>query len=61
MAQQSHSQVSHNRRFATAVFLRHGRPFVKRCYFRFGSWPCKNVAPSKLQRKVFLRKPALGA
>ena len=30
-------------------------------HVRLGSWPCKNAAPSKLQRKVFLRKPAPGA
>ena len=28
---------------------------------RSGSWPCKNAAPRKLQRKVFLRKPTPGA
>jgi hypothetical protein len=30
-------------------------------HVRFGSWLCKNAAPRKLQRKVFLRKPAPGA
>ena len=35
--------MSHNGRFATAVSCDIARPFVKRCYFRFGSfasvWP----------------------
>jgi hypothetical protein len=43
MAQKSHSQVSHNR-LSRPQYLANDRPFVKRCYFRFGSWSCQNTS-----------------